>query len=89
MVTITASLFILLISHCNAAIDKNIIITHNDQEFEDDTYTHYDEIPKLDDTSAFGPNAAIEFYVVLIFGLFALQINLFGSLYIIYRKCLY
>ncbi|GES90478.1 hypothetical protein GLOIN_2v1077363 [Rhizophagus clarus] len=83
MITPAAFLFIFLASNCNA-----IDIKHTDLEFEDDTYTNYQEIPKLDDTRVYGPDAVRNFYIVLIIGIIALQFNLFGSLYVIYRTYL-
>jgi hypothetical protein len=83
MIASAAFLFIFLASYCNADETKHI-----DQNFEDTTYNNYHEIPKLDDTMIYGPYAVRDFYTVLIFGIFALQINLFGSLYVIYRKYL-
>ncbi|RIA79576.1 hypothetical protein C1645_745825 [Glomus cerebriforme] len=83
MITSAVFLFIFLVSCCNATNR-----THIDQDFKEDVYnnhTDYDQLPKLDDTSVFGPDASRDFYVVLIFGLATLQINLFGSLYVIYK----
>lgn len=83
MIASAAFLFIFLASYCTADITKHI-----DLEFEDDNYTNYDAIPKLDDSRIYGPNATRDFYIVLIFGLVALLLNLLGSLYVIYRKYL-
>ncbi|CAB4483290.1 uncharacterized protein OCT59_004417 [Rhizophagus irregularis] len=80
MIASATFLLIFLASYCNANDSRHI-----DLEFEDDTYTNYSEIPKLDDTRIYGPYATRDFYIVLIFGLSALLVNLLGSLYVIYR----
>ncbi|CAI2179082.1 6959_t:CDS:2 [Funneliformis geosporum] len=71
-----------LVSYCNA---DDQVITHIDTEFTDDTYIHYDEIPKLDNKEVFGPDAVRDFNIVMGFGLTTLQLNFVGSLYVIYR----
>ncbi|CAG8631325.1 8093_t:CDS:2 [Funneliformis caledonium] len=71
-----------LVSYSNA---DDQVITHIDTEFTDDTYINYDEIPKLDNEEVFGPDAVRDFYIIMGFGLITLQLNFFGSLYVIYR----